>query len=79
VTDYLKTMSQTKGGYADSLQSPVPALMRRGGSRMFDITEERTRIDTNYHTAVGADEILHSLSFEFPIGTFKDFYELHAR
>lgn len=41
---------------------------------MFDITEERACIDTNYHTALGADEILHSLSFEFPFGTIQDFY-----
>ena len=65
----------------DSLQSPGPAskaFMQRSGSHIFGITEERARIDTNHHTAVGADEILHSLSFEFPIGTIKDFYELHV-
>jgi hypothetical protein len=45
---------------------------------MFNITGERTRVDTNYQTAVGADEILHSLGFEFPIGTIEDFYELYA-
>ncbi len=33
---------------------------------MFNITEERTGIDTNYHTALGADVILHSVSIEFP-------------
>ena len=63
------------------MQSPGPAseaLMQRSGSHIFDMIEERTRIDTNNHAAVGADEILHSLSFEFPIGTIKDFYELHV-
>ncbi len=70
-------MFQSKGGYVDSLQSPVPAveaLMQRSGTHMFNITEERTRIDANYHTAPGVDEVLHSLSFEFPFGTIKDFY-----
>ena len=73
-------MSQSKGGDANSLQSPVPtseAFMGRSGSYLFHITEERTRIDTNDHTAVRADEILHFLSFEFPIGVIKDFYKLH--
>ena len=51
--------------------------MGRSGSYLFHITEERTRIDTNDHTAVRADEILHFLSFEFPIGVIKDFYKLH--
>ena len=45
---------------------------------MSNITEERTGIDTNYYTTVGADEILHSLGFEFPIGMIKDLYKLHA-
>ena len=74
-------MSQSKGRYADSLQSPVPTseAFMRSGIQLFNITEERTRVDTNYHTAVGADEILQFLSFVFPFGTIKDFYKLHER
>jgi hypothetical protein len=70
-------MSQSKGGYADSLQSPVPAVeafRQRCGRHRFNITEERTRIDANYHTALRADEILHRLGFEFPFGAIKDLY-----